>query len=179
MKTLDATYGKKSRAWLGITLLILCCSPALAFAPGEAKWSGVVTHVVDGDTVWVRPASGGKPVSIRVDGIDAPEICQAGGSTSRDVLKRQSLGRQVIVHGKLHDDYGRLLAQLNLDGEDLGAWMVEQGQAWSYRYRQHPGPYAAQQRRAQAAGRGLFSPHHAPPPLEPRLFRKQHGSCRF
>ncbi|MBW8723218.1 MAG: thermonuclease family protein [Polaromonas sp.] len=153
--------------------------PATAFAapPAKAAWSGVVTYVVDGDTVRVRPPGGGKPVSVRIDGIDAPEICQAFGPDSRDALMRRVLGKRVKVHGKRHDDYGRLLARIELNGDDTGQWMVARGMAWSYRFRSSPGPYAAQQRRAKAAGLGMFSPANGVPPVYPAQFRKQHGSC--
>jgi micrococcal nuclease len=154
--------------------------PAQASPPAkssEPAWSGVVTYVVDGDTVRVRPPGGGKPVSVRINGIDAPEICQAGGAASRDALMRKVLGQRVTVHGLSHDDYGRLLAKITFKGEDTGRWMVAQGMAWSYRYRANPGPYASQQRRAKSAGLGLFSPSHGAPPVFPAQFRRQHGSC--
>lgn len=162
-----------------LILLLLAAGSFSVFAapPANAAWSGVVTYVVDGDTVRVRPPGGGKPVSIRLDGIDAPEICQAFGTASRDALMRRVLGKRVQVHGARHDDYGRLLARVELNGEDAGQWMVARGLAWSYRYRSSPGPYAAQQRRAKAAGLGVFSTAQGAPPVYPAQFRKQHGSC--
>ena len=155
------------------------CSPALAWTASRAPWSGVVTYVVDGDTVRVRPPEGGKPVSIRIDGIDAPEICQSGGTVARDALKRRVLGKRVVIYSKVHDDYGRLVARIGLNGEDQGKWMVAHGLAWSYRYRNNAGPYAVQQRHAQTARLGLFSPAYASAPAYPGKFRKQHGSCYF
>ena len=171
--------GAKILAMLAAAALLAWCAPACSATPSRAVWWGVVTYVVDGDTVRVRPANGGKPVSIRIDGIDAPEICQPGGILSRDALKDRTQGRRVAVHGRRHDDYGRLLARIVLNGEDQGQWMVAQGLAWSYRYRNSAGPYALQQRRAQAAGLGLFSRAQAAPPVYPRAFRKQHGTCHF
>lgn len=165
---------------LVIAALLLACFPAQASSrakPSVPAWSGVVTYVVDGDTVGVRPSGGGKPVSVRIIGIDAPEICQAGGTASRDALMRKVLGQRVAVHGQHHDDYGRLLARLNFKGEDTGRWMVAQGLAWSYRSRGSAGPYAAEQRRARAAGLGIFSPAQGVPAVYPPQFRKRHGSC--
>ena len=156
----------------------MLCSPVFASRGAGAAWSGVVSYVVDGDTVRVRPPGGGKLVSIRMDGIDAPEICQAGGTMSRDALKRRVLGKRVAVYGKIHDDYGRLLARIDLNRQDQGKWMVAHGQAWSYRYRGSAGPYALEQGRAKAAGLGVFSRTHARAPVYPRDFRKLHGSCR-
>jgi len=168
-----------SRALATVALLAMglsaqASSPAKPPAPA---WSGVVSYVVDGDTVRVRPPGGGKPVSVRITGIDAPEICQAGGTASRDALMRKLLGQRVTLHGRRHDDYGRLLAKITFKGEDAGAWMVAQGQAWSYRNRGKAGPYAAEQQRARAAGLGIFSSSHGVPPVYPAQFRKRHGSC--
>ena len=72
------------------------------------------------------------------------------------------------------DDYGRTIAALELDGEDVAGWMVSQGHAWAYGWGRDGGPYAARQAAAQAAARGLFADRTA---LEPRLFRWQHGPC--
>ncbi|WP_309679610.1 thermonuclease family protein [Polaromonas sp.] len=163
-----------------LTLLAVgAAGAAAARPPAGAVWRGVVSYVVDGDTVRVRPPDGGKPVSVRVEGIDAPEICQPGGAASRDALKRRALGQTVEVQSRAHDDYGRTVARLVLNGEDLGGWMVTQGQAWSYRSGWHPGPYAAQQQLAEAAGRGVFVRGQPTAPMDPRVFRKQHGSCRY
>jgi len=145
--------------------------------PSAPAWSGVVTYVVDGDTIKVRPPGGGKPVSIRIHGIDAPEICQAGGTASREALMRKIGGQRVMVHGRHHDDYGRLLAKVSFKGEDTGRWMVSQGLAWSYRNRAHAGPYAVEQRQARAARAGIFSMAQGTPAVYPAQFRKQHGSC--
>ncbi|MEO6319809.1 MAG: thermonuclease family protein [Polaromonas sp.] len=152
-------------------------SPALASTSSDAVWTGVVTYVVDGDTVRVRPPDGGEPVSIRIDGIDAPEICQSGGTAARDALNRRVLGKRVVVQAKVRDDYGRLVARIVLNRQDQGKWLVAQGLAWSYRYRNNPGPYALPQGRAEAAGLGMFARIHAAAPVYPAEFRKQHGSC--
>lgn len=165
----------------GLCLVILVMgqvgAEALAAPRSPAAWSGVVTYVVDGDSVRVRPPGGGKPVSIRLEGIDAPEICQAGGMLSRDALKRRVLGQRVAVYGRARDDYGRLVARIKLHGEDQGRWMVANGQAWSYRYRRSAGPYAAEQRQAELARVGIFAAR-ADRPVNPREFRKRHGTCQ-
>jgi micrococcal nuclease len=156
---------------------LACFFPKLAFASSQASWTGVVTYVVDGDTVRVRPPEGGKPVSIRIEGIDAPEICQPGGTVARNVLKRQLLGKRVVIQGKARDGYGRLVARIVLNKEDQGKWLVTQGLAWSYRYRNNTGPYAFEQRQAQEVGIGMFARAFAQAPVYPGEFRKQHGSC--
>lgn len=158
-----------------IALMPLLASARTASAVDESGvLTGVVTRVVDGDTVWVTRSAGGKPLKVRIGGIDAPEICQAGGVASREALKGRLFRQSVTLSFRFHDDYGRALATVHLEGEDMGRWMVAQGQAWSYHYRQDAGPYAAEQALAQAAGRGLFGQGDAE---NPRSFRQRHGSC--
>ena len=129
----------------------------------------------DGDTLFVRPDAGGQPVKIRMDGLDAPEICQAYGPASRQALQSRVLGQPVSVDGRRRDNFGRVLARIRWQQADVGEWMVRQGHAWSYRYRRDAGPYAAEEAQARAAQRGLFADAQA---LQPRDFRKRHGSCQ-
>lgn len=149
---------------------------ALLAGPAVAM-TGVVTRVSDGDTVWVRPdaATKRRPVKVRLVGIDAPERCQAWGSEASAALAARVLNRRVEVPTRGIDTHGRVLGGLRLaDGSDVAAWMVSQGHAWSARYHRHPGPYAQQQRDAQAHRAGLFAD---PAAVEPWVFRKAHGPC--
>ncbi len=151
-----------------------CAGMCLAGAVQAKLLEGTVTHVSDGDTLWVRLAQGGEPVKVRFQGIDAPEVCQAWGAQAASALKNKSMGKTVQLNTRARDDYGRMLARVSLNNEDLGGWMVAQGHAWSYHYRNNPGPYAAQERAARQARLGLWA---AATPQPPRDFRKQHGSC--
>jgi micrococcal nuclease len=117
---------------------------------------------------------GGAPRKLRIDGIDAPEICQTGGKAARALLAERALYQHVQVTVRRHDAYGRGLARIQLDGRDLGAQMVRMGQAWSYRWRRHPGPYMAEETVARQSRLGLFT---ADQPESPRDFRQRHGSC--
>ncbi len=165
-------------AWALASLATFAQLAAAAETPLRSDWSGTVVYVVDGDTVHVRPLDGGKPVKIRLHGIDAPELCQPGGEASRQALARRVLDRRVVVNGKHRDDYGRLLAEVRENGDDLGGWMVGQGQAWSYRFHRHPGPYRDQQARAQASRRGVFASAASQDAQYPGDFRQQQGPCR-
>ena len=140
----------------------------------ESRWVGRVTHVADGDTLWVRATQATEPVKIRLDGIDAPEVCQPYGDSSRRALAGLVLNQMVVVQGRRRDTFGRLLATLSIHGDDVGSSMVAQGHAWSYHFKRNRGVYAAQEAHAKAAQRGLFADAGA---QEPRLFRMKHGSC--
>jgi micrococcal nuclease len=153
-------------------LLLLACS-----VPAHAeRFEGVVTHVTDGDTLWVRPATGGAARPIRIEGIDAPEICQPFGDVAREALARRALRQHVVVTGRGRDDFDRTLARVHLQGDDLGAWMVSRGHAWSYRFRADRGPYAREESQARRARLGFWSES---PRETPRDFRKRHGSCKL
>jgi micrococcal nuclease len=136
---------------------------------------GTVTRVSDGDTLWVRPADGGRPIKIRLDGLDAPEICQPGGREARKKLEQLVLRQPVTVEVRLRDDYGRRVATLRQAGRDVGEQLVREGFAWNYRYHSAPGPYASAENEARTARRGVFGDAAA---LPPREFRERHGPCQ-
>ncbi len=159
-------------------LLLFCALAALAVLPAWAgSYQGIVSHVTDGDTLWIRPDGGGRPRQLRLLGVDAPEICQQGGPQARDALAGRVLHRRVTVHTEAEDDFHRPLGRLELQGQDVGGWLVRRGHAWSYRYRKSDGPYALQEHAARRHGDGLWAAAQAAPPVEPRLFRKRHGRC--
>lgn len=159
-------------------MVLFCLSlgvwPTPSLAEPPRIYEARVTRVFDGDTVWVQSLNGGRPRKLRLDGLDAPEICQAGGEASRDVLAQRVLRQQVTVSERWRDDYGRGLARLTHKGEDVGGWLVSMGHAWSYRWRNSAGPYQTQEAQAQEASLGLFA--DAQPEL-PRAFRQRHGPC--
>lgn len=149
---------------------------AQTITPGTpaSQWVGWVTKVVDGDTLHVQPAQGGASQKLRIKGIDAPEVCQAWGMQSREALARLVWGQRVTVQLNDVDDHGRWLAQVFVNGEDVGARLVAQGHAWSYQFRRDPGPYAFQQQQAAINRLGLFG---QPQAMRPREFRQRHGPC--
>lgn len=152
-------------------LLVFGWAPVLA----ESKvYVARVTRVFDGDTLWVQPLPDGRYRKLRLDGLDAPEICQDGGAASRDALAARVLQRVVMVHERARDDYGRALVRLEHGGEDVGSVMVRQGMAWSYRWRHSDGPYAREEALARDRKQGLFA---AGSPENPRDFRRRHGPC--
>jgi micrococcal nuclease len=170
-----------SRLVSALCLVLLLCGAAVAPLGASAQeaaspqvYEARVTRVSDGDTVWVQPLSGGRYRKLRLDGLDAPEICQGGGTESRDSLAQRVLRQRVTVTERRLDEHGRGLATLDHGGTDVGGWMVSQGQAWSYRWRRSLGPYQAQETLARAQRRGLFAQADAE---LPRAFRQRHGPC--
>ena len=138
------------------------------------QFRGVVSHVTDGDSIWVRRDTGGEPIEIRLLRLDAPEGCQAFGPQAKAALKQRVLRQPVIVHTQGQDDYGRTLARIQHKGEDVGAWLVREGYAWATGNRKSAGPYTALEAEAREAGKGLWS---LPGVQSPRDFRRLHGRC--
>lgn len=171
---LGATFFGIAFAMIGFNS-VHAVSPSNATLSEFADWRGTVTYVVDGDTLYVRPADSRKPISVRIDGIDAPEICQSGGVQAREELMMRVLGKRVLVQPKANDRYGRLVASIVMDNVDQGGRMVAAGQAWAFRFTAGLGPYAPNQRNAEAARLGVFSAEVWP--QTPALFRKMHGFC--
>ncbi len=151
-----------------VCLLLPACAQARV-------WLGEVTHVSDGDTLWIKAGRGVAPRKVRLLGLDAPELCQSGGLAARAALKALLENKPVQVSVNFQDSYGRDLARLQVDGRDVGAALVSAGHAWSSRWHSSPGPYVLQEASARAARLGLF----ANPAAElPRDFRKRHGPCQ-
>ena len=155
--------------------LCVLCASTMTGAHAAAVWQGVVTHVSDGDTLWVRPLVGAGPShKLRLYGIDAPERCQAWGAQARLALHTLLWSQVVQVQSLGHDSYGRTLARVFFQGVDVGGWLVLNGLAWSYRFQGQPGPYDAQQAQAQQQRNGLFA---QPPLFTPYGFRRMYGAC--
>jgi micrococcal nuclease len=109
---------------------------ASAATSGEFTQRGVVTKVVDGDTLWVQLA-GGKSEKVRLIGVDAAErgACFAAAATDR--ARRLALSKQVTLRGDrtqaTRDRYGRLLAYVWIPGgRDLGYQLIAGGFAKVY-----------------------------------------------
>ena len=158
-----------SRGVLSLVTILFCQDIQAA-----ERFVGKAVFVTDGDTLWVEPDAGGPARKLRIDGIDAPEICQPGGLAARSALAGQVLHQTVRVQVKRLDDYGRGLARITVNDRDVGAYLVRSGQAWSYRWRRSSGPYSAEETAARQSGAGLFEVGQ---PELPREFRKRHGSC--
>jgi micrococcal nuclease len=112
--------------------LLLACSDSSSAGPGVPFQ---VVRVHDGDTV--RGPLGGQSRSVRLLGMDAPELGQGRwGAVARDHLK-ELLGRgPVRLQQEATDRYGRSLAWLWIrDGAKwtlVNAQMVEGGYAYAY-----------------------------------------------
>ncbi|HUI96179.1 MAG TPA: thermonuclease family protein [Xanthobacteraceae bacterium] len=115
--------------------------------------------VVDGDSLRVAG------VSIRLEGIDAPEWDQTctdpngrtwrcGLAASRQ-MREHVRGYELTCRPRAHDRYGRTVATCALpNGSDVNAWIVRQGFAIASGYSHI---YTAEEAEAKADKRGIWS----------------------
>lgn len=151
------------------------CLVCLSVAAQPIGYRALVLRVVDGDTLWLQPEGGGAVRKLRVEGIDAPEMCQTDGQASRDTLRVLVHRQWIETRSTGRDAYGRDVGRVYWQGRDVGEWMVREGWAWSYRWQGDMGPYAEIERQAVAARRGV---HRREKALYPGTFRHLHGPCQ-
>jgi micrococcal nuclease len=160
-------------------------TPAASFegTPPEAQ-PAVVTRVVDGDTIWVRPALGGESQRVRLLKIDAPETdphhggpqCYGAQATAfAKRLLRVGSTVHLIADRQDRDEFGRLLRYVwTQDHRFFNEEAVRQGYARTVLFPPND-RYArrlrAAEAEARAAGRGLWSCdcHGCPEQSAPRL----------
>jgi endonuclease YncB( thermonuclease family) len=121
----------------------------------QESYEGLVIKVTDGDSITVRASDAN--IKIRLAEIDAPERGQAWGHNARDELQGLVAGKTVTVHPKGQDRYGRVIAQIEADGQDVNREMVLRGSAWAYRAYLHDPTMIEFETRARTAQAGLWS----------------------
>jgi endonuclease YncB( thermonuclease family) len=121
-------------------------------------------------------------VTIRLQGIDAPERTMAYSQISRRHLHELVMGKVVTFDPEKLDRHGRTVAVVRLqDGTDVCLKQIEAGLAWHFkRYeleqsREDRAAYAAAEVIAKAARRGVWRDDSPVPPWEFRASNsKQH-----
>lgn len=153
-----------------VTAVVLLAVVPQLHAADPVEWR--VVNVADGDTITCLD-DGNKQHRIRIDGIDAPERGQPFGTVARDRMTTLAKGKTATIHGHGNDRYGRLLATVKIEGDDLGLRLVAEGLAWHYSRYSDDATLDAAQRAARAARRGLWADKAPTPPWEWRAGEKQ------
>lgn len=153
---------------------------ALLFATAATAQplAGQVVGISDGDTLTLLTADNAQ-YRIRLDGIDAPEATQAFGQRSRQSLAKLAHRKQAAADCPKTDRFGRRVCVVRIEGLDAGLTQIQRGMAWHFvRYAHEQTPenraaYAAAERDARAAKRGLW---RDPEPVPPWEFRQAKGA---
>ena len=147
-----------------IVPLFLLCTAASAEA---MVLRGVVSEVRDGQSIVV--ISGGRKFNVLLQGVDAPELNQEFGETSRQHLANLVLDKAVDVHfSQLQSEH--VTAKVFSNQLDVGLQVIRDGAAWFDGVGNHSltdderGLYAEAERIAQTEKRGLWSDGSPVPP---------------
>ena len=114
------------------------CNNAKPFIPEITE--GAVVKVYDGDTITIvstLPFKDSKyyRFSVRLLGIDTAEMKgdeKDAAIVARDALSAKILGKTITLRNVTTEKYGRLLANVYLDGECMNDWMLKNGHAVPY-----------------------------------------------
>ncbi len=113
----------------------------LALPASAETIDGNTIVIIDGDTVALpcspRPC---KSERVRLVDIDAPEMfrtrCEAesiAGFEAKERLAELLRGQKVEIERKGKDRYRRTLARLSVEGHDIGAMLMREGHAISWK----------------------------------------------
>ncbi len=139
---------------LGLGALVFWTSAAATALSGEAV-------AVSGDTLEIAGET------VRLRGADAPglgQVCRRAtgiewrcGLLAKLELARRIEGRSVVCDGDERDEFGQRTARCEVDGSELGAWLVERG--WALAASKG---HARAESEAREAGRGLWHDRFTP-----------------
>ena len=98
--------------------------PAMTF-----KTEVIAVH--DGDTISILHIDGISD-TVRLLGIDAPEILQPDGTKAQKFLSDLVLNKTVEIETTYRDDHGRLLGRVLIEGLDVNLFLLQSGMAWLF-----------------------------------------------
>ena len=104
----------------------------LAISTHATNRYGTVERVVDGDTIVFR-AGDAKTQRVRLADIDTPEFDQPWGEEAKAALTGWAEKHKAEIRIVDTDRYGRLVATLRVDGQNINRRLVAEGHAWVYR----------------------------------------------
>ncbi len=146
--------------------VVLLCAGNLLHA---AEFTAKVVAVIDGDTILVKRTH--DLVKIRLADIDAPEKAQPFGEAALQSLTEMVKNKEVTISSRAVDDYGRIVAVIRSNNQNINAAQVQRGMAWAISRFKRNNSLLQLQREAQLAKRGLWAEPNA---MEPWQWRKQH-----
>jgi len=141
---------KKDIQFIILILLAACCIQ-------QESDTNYCTTVLDGDTFELENGE-----TVRLIGIDAPEIFEPGGDIARDFLSYLILDKKIILipGDRDKDNYGRLLRYAYADGTCVNEEMIRNGYA-EVRYLSQDDPnlhyYVQLETEAEKEKAGLWS----------------------
>ncbi len=90
------------------------------------------SRMVDGDTFWVTSLRDGSEWRVRLWGVDAPDLKECYFEEATRVLEKELMTKSVTYERMGYDGYGRILAKVLVDGENVEDKLVATGAATVY-----------------------------------------------
>lgn len=162
---------RKTRHLTEVGIIVFLALFAISFlldytTANQKEIQGKVVKIYDGDTMTV--IANNEKLSIRMFGIDAPELKQKYGIESRDnLIKMCPLNSNVTLQVKDKDKYKRTVAVVICNGQNLNSKQVENGFAWAYT--DYSWGFYSQQKIAESKKIGLWADKN---PMNPKYYRK-------
>ena len=147
-----------------IPALFFLCSALSSFG----QLTGRVVSIADGDTF--RMLVGKQQVRVRLHGVDCPEKAQDFSIAAKDLLSKLIFNKTVTVTKKDVDQYGRIIAIVNVGSINVNEELLRKGLAWHYTYYDKNPTWKVLEAQAKAKKIGLWSKSS---PIAPWTFRKE------
>ena len=150
-----------------MVLCILCSTSIISYGEDEIK--GVVTNVIDGNTIEVL-SNDNETYKVLLHGVDSPEPGQNYSEQAKRLLSKLLLKKSVtiLLHGK--DRLGNRLGEIRIEGaSDPRHELIKEGLAWT----SEKAPLAeleSMKEQARIEGKGLWKDENPTPPW---IFRRQ------
>ena len=118
---------KKLSLIAGAFLLLLVIVLLMFLSTNEEN---IVKNIPDGDTINIE--RDGLKVKVRLAEVDCPEKDQPYGKEAREFVKKFLEGKKIYINAIEQDRYGRTIARIRANNDDLGETLIENGYAWVY-----------------------------------------------
>ena len=137
-------------------VLSLVLATSLCAIGNGADFPAKIIRIVDGDSL--HALHNDEDITIRLNGIDCPELGQPFGRKAKQAASDLAFGKMVTFQSTGTDKYGCTLANVILpDGRSLNQELVRQGYAWWYRKYSDDEDLKRLEAEARAAKRGLWA----------------------
>ena len=139
----------------------------------SAEYYGVVTRVIDGDSIVVKHDDTLNKIRLRY--IDAPESMQIYGKQAKKFLSNLLADKSVLVSTEYSDRYGRQLADIYIHNEKesiyINAKMIKSGNAWVYKKYRTNNYLINLENHAKINKKGIWKSSN---PVQPWVYRKNY-----
>lgn len=147
-----------------VTALVSITTGTIPVSAQEMKkrvgrpFNAYVVTIADGDTLELIPDGEQRPIRIRLEGIDTPELDEPFGRDAMAYTRVLLFKKRVRVAGRDVDRYDRLVARVTTSGRDASLALLQMGLACHFTQFASDPVLAAAQARARDRGVGFWAP---------------------